>query len=439
MSINEVRYLPECGSTNAYVKEHFEEFGPVAAVYTENQTAGRGRLGRSWVNAEGKALYYTVAIKEPLAQPATLPLLASLAVRRQLQLRYGVDCQIKWPNDLLLNGKKIVGILCESVSYGYQQQGRGILCGIGINLAQPQSYFDAADLPHGTSLALQGANVDLTTDPEWLAEALTDFGFDRPMYVFARDGFAPFREEYKKACVNIGRRVPFDLPGGGEGSGGLLFLCLSGRQSRLGIALCLLGIGDSRLSGIELTLGSLHIGVRCIEFCLRVLDGLLGGLVLIHAHGLELGLGVIEGFLGFVTLCVGILERLGLFIDALVGLIELAVQVAQLLLLLLGLVDGRLKLVDLLLKRGDFCRVLLGRVVAQGLCSMVSLLLRLLLRLARRVGLLLGRIVSGLSVLELLCRLLGQLGSRLYDRLVTGDNGFLYRTTPPLNRIAIIG
>ena len=104
MSINEVRYLPECGSTNAYVKEHFEEFGPVGAVYTENQTAGRGRLGRSWVNAEGRALYYTAVIREPLAQPATLPLLASLAVRRQLQLRYGVDCQIKWPNDLLLNG-----------------------------------------------------------------------------------------------------------------------------------------------------------------------------------------------------------------------------------------------------------------------------------------------------------------------------------------------
>ena len=146
MSINEVRYLPECGSTNAYVKEHFEEFGPVGAVYTENQTAGRGRLGRSWVNAEGKALYYTVAIREPLAQPATLPLLASLAVRTQLKLRYGVDCQIKWPNDLLLNGKKIVGILCEGVSYGYQQQGRGILCGIGINL---QSFFSRQQ-PAGT-------------------------------------------------------------------------------------------------------------------------------------------------------------------------------------------------------------------------------------------------------------------------------------------------
>ena len=219
MSINEVRYLPECGSTNAYVKEHFEEFGPVAAVYTENQTAGRGRLGRSWVNAEGKALYYTVAIREPLAQPATLPLLASLAVKDQLARRYGVECQIKWPNDLLLNGKKIVGILCESVCYGYEMQGRGILCGIGINLAQPQSYFDAAALPHGTSLELQGAKVDLAADPQWLAEALTDFGFDRPLYSFAKDGFAPFREAYKKACINIGRRVTFDLPGGGEGSG----------------------------------------------------------------------------------------------------------------------------------------------------------------------------------------------------------------------------
>ena len=55
MSINEVRWLSECGSTNAYAKEHFEEFGPVGAVYTTNQTAGRGRLGRSWVNAEGCA------------------------------------------------------------------------------------------------------------------------------------------------------------------------------------------------------------------------------------------------------------------------------------------------------------------------------------------------------------------------------------------------
>lgn len=241
MSINPVYRLERCASTNAYVKEHFEEFGPLGAVYTTDQTAGRGRLGRSWENAAGQALYYTAAIREPLAQPAALPLLASLAVCRQLALRYGVQCQIKWPNDILLGGKKLAGILCEMVSYGYEGQGRGILCGIGINLAQPQAYFDAAGLPHATSLALQGAAVDLAADPEALAEGLTDFGFDRPLYQFARDGFAPFLPEYKAACVNLGREVRFDLPGGGEGRGiaqdidpeGRLVVCTPAGEQRV--------------------------------------------------------------------------------------------------------------------------------------------------------------------------------------------------------------
>lgn len=219
MSMNEVRCLPECTSTNAYVKEHFEEFGSIGAVYTLNQTAGRGRLGRTWTNAAGQALYYTAAIREPLAQPSTLPLMASLAVRRQLELRYDVQCQIKWPNDLLLNGKKLVGILCESVCYGFQNYGRGIVCGIGINLAQPQEYFDAAGLPHATSLAIEGVPVDLENDPSWLADGLTDFGFDRPMFTFAREGFACIREEYKAACINLGKTVTFDLPEGKKGSG----------------------------------------------------------------------------------------------------------------------------------------------------------------------------------------------------------------------------
>ena len=224
-----VIYLPEVDSTNLWAKHNLDKFGPIGAVYTTHQTAGRGRLGRSWLDAPHKGLYYTAVIRTDLVQPATLPLFASLAVCDALRERYHIDCQIKWPNDLLLNGKKIVGILCESVSYGYEQQGRGILCGIGINLAQPQSYFDAADLPHGTSLELQGAKVDLSTDPEWLAEGLTDFGFDRPMYVFARDGFAPFRDEYKAACINIGRRVTFDLPGGGQGSGEAIDVDADGR------------------------------------------------------------------------------------------------------------------------------------------------------------------------------------------------------------------
>ena len=226
---------------------------------------------------------------------------------------------------------------------------------------------------------------------------------------------------------------------GCERSGSLLLLGLGGSQSGLSVLLFLLGAGLGSLGLVQIGLCSSNGLIGVIELCLGVLDGLLGGLVLVHTHGLELGLGIIEGLLGLILLCLGVLERLGLILDTLVGLFELIVQVAQLLLLLLGLFDGGFELVNLLLERGDFCCVLLDFVVAHSLRGLILLLLCLLLRLARRVGLLLGGIVGGLSVLELLCRLLGQLGSRLYDRLVTGGNGVLYRTTPPLNRIAVIG
>lgn len=212
MSLNEIRCLPSCGSTNTYAKEHIEEFGPVGAVYTTSQTAGRGRLGRQWVNANGQALYYTAVLQVPLADTAALSLYSSLAAARALRRRYGVDCRIKWPNDLLLNGKKIVGILCETVVQGPKVTA---LSGIGFNLAQPQSYFDAAGLPHGTSLALQGADVRLPEDADALARDLTAFAFDKELYAFEREGFAACREEYKALCVNLGRHVTFD---GGSGT-----------------------------------------------------------------------------------------------------------------------------------------------------------------------------------------------------------------------------
>ena len=201
MSINEVRYLPECGSTNAYVKEHFEEFGPVAAVYTENQTAGRGRLGRSWVNAEGKALYYTVAIREPLAQPATLPLLASLAVRSQLKLRYGVDCQIKWPNDLLLGGRKACGILTESA---FRPDGTPdwVIVGIGVNVSQTADDFSPDVAAIATSLRSQ-LGRDVSRDA--LAQALV--GELAELHDHALPDPALWQEDYRARCVNIGQQV----------------------------------------------------------------------------------------------------------------------------------------------------------------------------------------------------------------------------------------
>ena len=204
-----VIYLPEVDSTNLWAKQNLDKFGPVGAVYSTHQTAGRGRLGRSWTDAPGLGLYYTAVIRVDLVQPATLPLFASLAVCDALRDRYGVECQIKWPNDLLLKGKKIVGILCEGAPDGHS-----IVVGIGINLAQPQSYFDAAALPHGTSLALQGVPVDTAADPEWLAQYLFYDWVYSEIYTYEAEGFAPYRERYKALCVNLGRRVTYDSVAG---------------------------------------------------------------------------------------------------------------------------------------------------------------------------------------------------------------------------------
>ena len=203
-------YLPSVENTNTWAREHLERFGDLGAVYTTSQTAGRGRRGHTWVNAAGQALYYSCVVQQPLVQPETLPLLSCLVTAKVLHGVYGIDCRIKWPNDLLLNGKKIVGILCE----GVPDRGAWIL-GIGINLAQPQSYFDGAELPHGASLLTSGVRVCAERDADVLAAGLTEPGFSAVMPRFAREGIGPFLADYRTHCVNLGRHVSYD---GGEGT-----------------------------------------------------------------------------------------------------------------------------------------------------------------------------------------------------------------------------
>ena len=176
-------------------------------VVADEQTAGRGRLGRGWTNAAGQGLYLTSGYTAKTVQPSTLPLFSALAVQRALTTVLGpLDLKVKWPNDLILNGKKLVGILCEGTA-------GGIVSGIGTNLAQDQAYFDALNLPHGTSLVLEGLTVN---DPmiEQLAAAYAEELTGPRFAVWAAEGFAPFLEEYRALCINLGRPVKFE---GGQG------------------------------------------------------------------------------------------------------------------------------------------------------------------------------------------------------------------------------
>ena len=200
MSINEVRYLPECGSTNAYMKEHFEEFGPVGAVYTTNQTAGRGRLGRSWLDAPHKGLYYTAVIRTDLVQPATLPLFASLAVCDALRERYRIDCQIKWPNDLVLNKKKICGILTEmSAQLDYINH---VVIGIGINV-QNESFPKEIEQVATSILMETGQHVNRAE----LIEAVLE-QFERYYEIFLEtEDLSGLVKEYNAHLINMQKQV----------------------------------------------------------------------------------------------------------------------------------------------------------------------------------------------------------------------------------------
>lgn len=199
-------FVPETDSTNSWCRRQLEQLPDGFAVYTTCQTAGRGRRGRAWANAPGQGLYYTVVCRRPMADPSALPLAASLAAAQALEEQLGVCCQVKWPNDLIWQGKKLGGILCEAA------QG-AILCGIGINLMQDEAYFAQNGLAHGVSAAqILGCMPDADT-PERLAQAMSQ-SFAEGLEEFYRQGFAAVRAEYLARCANLGRRVQFD---GGEG------------------------------------------------------------------------------------------------------------------------------------------------------------------------------------------------------------------------------
>jgi BirA family transcriptional regulator, biotin operon repressor / biotin---[acetyl-CoA-carboxylase] ligase len=125
------RHYRVTDSTNTRARELAEAGAPGGTVVTaREQTAGRGRIGRVWTAPEGKAVLYS-AILRPLDQRhLLLPLSAPLAICAAAEeLRPGIECQVKWPNDIWLEGRKLSGILIEA-----KPQDSWAVIGIGLNL-----------------------------------------------------------------------------------------------------------------------------------------------------------------------------------------------------------------------------------------------------------------------------------------------------------------
>ena len=187
-----VEVLAETDSTNAVVAERARAGEPAGlVVVAESQTAGRGRLDRGWVSPPRAGLTFSVLLHPEPPLLAWQSLLGGVAVARAVREVAEVDAVLKWPNDVLVDGKKLCGLLAEVPVSG------AVVLGIGLNVTTR-----ADELPHdgATSLRLVGA---ATVDREPLLKAMLRH-LARP----AGPG------DYRALCSTIGRRVRLELPGG---------------------------------------------------------------------------------------------------------------------------------------------------------------------------------------------------------------------------------
>lgn len=205
MEINRTITFETIGSTNTWAKEHVEEWAAdgVTLVSANEQTAGRGRFNRRWLSPKNVNIYATYCFWIDIGRTdlGHIPQLLALSAAQVLET-LGFHPQIKWPNDLLLAGKKIGGILCETIMENEQ---RGIVCGIGLNINMPHEVLESIDQPATSLLMVEGKPFD----PNRVLNALNGC-FMHDLDVFLRDGFTPFFPLYQaRSAYKKGDKVKF--------------------------------------------------------------------------------------------------------------------------------------------------------------------------------------------------------------------------------------
>lgn len=177
-------------------------------VVAEEQGAGRGRLSRGWISPYAKGIWFSVVLKPPfLPQEASkCTLMAAVAVVKAVNSIKGVNAAIKWPNDILVNGRKLVGILTEmNAEFGHINY---VVIGIGINTnAKAEDYPDDVK-----DIAISVADVaeESFTRVQLLADILKNM--EELYEVACKEGFAPVLEEWRKYSCTLGQDVKVIAP-----------------------------------------------------------------------------------------------------------------------------------------------------------------------------------------------------------------------------------
>ncbi len=191
------------GSSNAEAKRLADEGAPHGTlVAADMQTAGRGRRGRSWTSPAGINIYFTILLKPDFApdRAPMLTLVMAHSVARAVREETGLDAGIKWPNDIVVGGKKICGILTEmSVEEDYI---RNVVIGVGINVHEQEFAPELAD----KATCLDAECKGRVNRSRLLAAVMKAFEEDYEIFA-ARGNLTALRASYNTLLVNRDREV----------------------------------------------------------------------------------------------------------------------------------------------------------------------------------------------------------------------------------------
>lgn len=202
--------LDTVDSTNNELKRRADTAPDGLAVLAQEQTGGRGRLGRSFVSPAGKGLYLSVLLRPQcvLADAGMLTAWTAVAVCRALERCCGVRAGIKWPNDIVLEGRKLCGILTELELEAETAALRHVIVGVGINVSQDAADFGPEVAPVAISLAQALGRAPRRS--QLAAEVLS--ALDDLYRAFPAQK-ADYLARYRALCVTAGRAVRVLRPG----------------------------------------------------------------------------------------------------------------------------------------------------------------------------------------------------------------------------------
>lgn len=179
-------------------------------VLAEQQNAGRGRMGKHWHSPKGKGVWMSLVLRPtiPVHFTPQLTLLTAVAVCRAIRKAAAVPAAIKWPNDILIDGRKVCGILLES--FAEDERLRCVIAGIGISANLEEDDYPEPLKPIATSLRIvSGRKVDRT---ELIALVMEEF--ERLYELYQDKGFEPIRTAWEALTMSLGGKVRANTPKG---------------------------------------------------------------------------------------------------------------------------------------------------------------------------------------------------------------------------------